>query len=207
MTYTAYDGVHAPVGAITSLSLDEFRARQFDKWTEPLLITPDGVDDKDLALLPRKRDDGYLLYHRVSSRICADILPDLSSGTRVSKCIEIMGPREGLWDAAKVGIASPPMKVKEGWLMFYHGVSHRARYRVGAALLDEHGTTVIARSADPIFEPEMPYEKEGEIANVVFPCGSVIRGDTLFMYYGAADKVVGVATASLSRILSSLSWS
>ncbi len=206
MTYTAYDGVHAPIGAITSLSLEEFRNKEFDKWTEPLLVTPDDVDDKDLALLPEKREDGYLLYHRVSRRICADVLPDLHSGKRVSKCIEIMGPREGLWDAAKVGIAAPPVKVKGGWLMLYHGVSHRSRYRVGAALLDEHGTTVLARSADPIFEPETDYEKVGEIGNVVFPCGLVLRGDTLFMYYGGADKVVGVATASLSRIMKALTW-
>lgn len=206
MTYTAYDGVHPPVGAITSLSLDAFRRRAFDAWTEPFLATPDDMDDKDLALLPEKLEGGYLLYHRVSRRICADILPDLTSGKRVSKCIEIMGPREGLWDAAKVGIAAPPVKVTGGWLMFYHGVSHRARYRVGAALLDEHGTTVIARTADPIFEPEEPYEKEGEIPNVVFPCGVVVRGDTVCMYYGGADKVVGVATASLSRIMKALTW-
>jgi predicted GH43/DUF377 family glycosyl hydrolase len=90
--------------------------------------------------------------------------------------------------------------------MLYHGVSHRSRYRVGAALLDEDGTTVIARSADPLFEPKEPYELEGEVGNVVFPCGLVVRDDTVFMYYGGGDKVVGVATASLSRILASLSW-
>jgi beta-1,2-mannobiose phosphorylase / 1,2-beta-oligomannan phosphorylase len=204
MTYTAYDGVHPPVGAITSISLDDFRARAFDKWSEPMLVTPDDVDDKDLALLPEKREDGYLLYHRVSRRVCADVLPDLVSGKRVSKCIEIMGPREGLWDSEKVGVAAPPVKVHGGWLLFYHGVSHRSRYRVGAALLDEQGTTVIARSADPLFEPETPYEKEGEVGNVVFPCGVVVRGDTVFMYYGGGDKVVGVATASLSRIVHAL---
>lgn len=204
MTYTAYDGIHSPRGALTSISLEDFRARRFDAWSEPFLVTPDGVDDKDLALFPEKTKDGFMLYHRIKNRICADVLPDLSSGTRVSKCIEIMGPRVGLWDSLKVGIAGPLLKVPGGWLMLYHGVSHRSRYRVGAALLDEAGTTVLARAADPIFEPQEPYEKEGEISNVVFPCGSVIRDDTLFMYYGGADKVVGVATASLSRILSAL---
>lgn len=205
MTYTAYDGVHSPKGAITSISLDDFRARHFDRWEAPFIITPDEFDDKDLSLLPEKQPEGFLIYHRVSGRICADILDELSPDTKVTRCIEVMGPRTGMWDAAKVGIAGPPLRVPQGWLFLYHGVSWRGHYRVGAALLDASGTTVIARSADPIFEPTEQYELVGEIPNVVFPCGTVIRDDTLYMYYGGADTVVGVATASLSRILAALS--
>lgn len=204
MTYTAYDGVRSPKGAVTSISLEDFRARHFDAWDTPFLITPDEFDDKDIALLPEKVNGEFLIYHRVAGRICADMLKELSEGTRVTRCIEIMGPRNGMWDSAKVGIAGPPMKVEGGWLFLYHGVSGRGKYRVGAALLDHAGTTVLARAADPIFEPIAPYELVGEINNVVFPCGSVIRGDTLFMYYGGGDKVVGVATASVSRILKAL---
>lgn len=205
MTYTAYDGVRAPQGAISSISVEDFLAKKFDSWTAPFLVTPDDVDDKDLALLPQKTADGhFMLFHRIGGRICADILSDLEGVARVNKCIEIMGPREGMWDAAKVGVAGPPLKVDGGWLLFYHGVSRRGRYRVGAALLDEAATTVLSRTADPIFEPIEQYEIEGEVGNVVFPCGAVIRDDTVFMYYGGGDKVVGVATASLSRILSAL---
>ncbi len=205
MTYTAYDGVHSPKGAVTSISLTDFRKGKFDAWEMPFLITPEEYDDKDVALLPEKVQGEFLLYHRVGGRICADMLKDLTPESKVTRCIEIMGPRHGMWDAAKVGIAGPPLKVEGGWLFLYHGVSWRSRYRVGAALLDESGTTVLARSADPIFEPLAPYELVGEIHNVVFPCGSVIRGDTLFMYYGGGDAVVGVATASVSRILKALS--
>ena len=205
LTYTAYDGVHAPAGAISSIRVDDFLARRFEKWTMPFLLTPDNVDDKDLALLPEKVEGNYLLYHRVNSQICADILPDLSSGKRVSRCIEVIGPRRGMWDSEKVGSAAPPIKVGDKWLMIYHGVSRHATYRLGAALLDSSGTSVIARAADPVFEPLEQYEKEGEVANVVFSCGAVIRGDTLFLYYGAADKVIGVATASLAHMLDALS--
>ena len=89
--------------------------------------------------------------------------------------------------------------------MIYHGVSRHATYRLGAVLLDSSGTSVLARTADPIFEPLESYEKEGEVPNVVFSCGAVVRGDTLFLYYGGADRVIGVATASISHILKALS--
>ncbi|MFA5942502.1 MAG: hypothetical protein WC798_02405 [Candidatus Paceibacterota bacterium] len=205
MTYTAYDGVHPPAGAISSISVPDFLARRWEKWSVPLLLTPDGVDDKDLALLPEKIDGNYLLYHRVNGQICADLLPDLSSGKRVSRCIEIIAPRRGMWDGVKVGGAAPPIKVADGkWLMIYHGVSHHAKYRLGAVLLDPSGTSVLARTADHIFEPLEQYEREGTIANVVFSCGAVTRGDTLYLYYGAADKVLGVATASLKHIIDAL---
>lgn len=204
MTYTAYDGVRSPAGAVSSISVADFLARRFDAWSAPLLLTPDNVDDKDLALLPEKMGDGYLLYHRVHGQICADILPDLDSGKRVSRCIEIMAPRRGMWDGEKVGSAGPPIRVGDNWLMIYHGVSRHATYRLGAALLDRSATEVLARTADPIFEPLEKYEKEGDIPNVVFSCGAVVRGDTVFLYYGGADTVIGVATGSLSHIIDAL---
>ncbi|MDD3531545.1 MAG: hypothetical protein PHV99_03095 [Candidatus Pacebacteria bacterium] len=205
MTYTAYDGVHSPAGAVTSISVDDFLARRFDQWNTPFVLTPPNVDDKDLVLLPQKMGENYLLYHRINNRICADLLPDLFSGKRVSRCIEIMAPRLGMWDGAKVGSAAPPIKVGANWLMIYHGVSRHATYRLGAALLDASGTSLLARTADPIFEPIEPYEREGAIQNVVFSCGAVVRGDTLYLYYGGADTIIGVATASLAHILDALS--
>lgn len=205
LNYTAYDGVHNPRGAISSISVNDFLAKRFDAWTEPILITPDEVDDKDIGLLPEKREGNYVLYHRITGRICADLVPDLSFTKRVSRCIEILGPREGMWDGAKVGIAGPPIKVEKGWLLIYHGVSRRAHYRLGAALLDPSGLTVLSRTADEVLQAVESYEVQGEIPNVVFACGAVIRDDTIYLYYGGGDKVLGVATASLSHILQALS--
>lgn len=204
MTYTAYDGVHSPAGAVSSISVEDFVARKFDKWSAPFILTPENVDDKDLALLPEKIGGNYLLYHRVNNQICADLLPDITSGKRASRCIEVIAPRRGMWDGEKVGSAVPPIKVGDKWLMIYHGVSRHATYRLGAALLDSDGVTVISRTADPIFEPLEKYEQYGTISNVVFSCGAVVRGDTVYLYYGAADKVLGVATASLAHIIDAL---
>ena len=205
LTYTAYNGIDVPRGAVASIPLADFRAKNFSAWCPPLLLTPDNVDDKDLALLPEKVEGKFLLYHRINNMVCADILLDLTSGKRVSRCIEIIGPRRGMWDGRKIGIAGPPLKVEKGWLMIYHGVSRHGVYRLGAALLDPSGTLVLARTADPIFEPVTPYEKSGEVGNVVFSCGAIVRDDTLFVYYGGGDKVIGVATGSLSRLLGALS--
>jgi predicted GH43/DUF377 family glycosyl hydrolase len=205
ITYTAYDGVSFPRGAMSSIPLADFIAHRFENWSEPKLMTPDDVDDKDVALLPGTVDGKYVLYHRVNGRICADRLDDLEFKERARQCIDIFGARPGMWDGEKVGIAAPPIKVAGGWLMLYHGVSEQRAYRVGAALLAEDGVTLLARSADPMLEPITEWERVGEIPDVVFPCGAVVRGDTVYLYYGGADTVVGVATASLSAIVAALS--
>ncbi|HTY39590.1 MAG TPA: glycosidase, partial [Candidatus Paceibacterota bacterium] len=107
------------------------------------------------------------------------------------------------WDDVKVGIAAPPIETAEGWLLLYHGVSSpKNTYKLGAALLRlENPTEIIARTDHPILEPELPYERNGQVANVVFPCGAVVIEDKLYVYYGGADSVVGVATADLTELV------
>ncbi|MDP2629710.1 MAG: glycosidase, partial [Candidatus Harrisonbacteria bacterium] len=206
MCYTAYDGVHVPRVAVSSISVRDFVRRAWN-WSNPVLITPGEVDDKDACLLPEKVGGNYVILHRVASHICADISPSLDfQPEQVNKCFEVLEPRRGMWDGTKVGVGAPPIQTKAGWLLLYHGVSNHSVYRVGATLLDlEDPTTVIARTADPIFEPQEEYEMKGEIPRVVFPCGAIVRDDTIFLYYGGADHVVGVAKLSLSKTLKALS--
>jgi predicted GH43/DUF377 family glycosyl hydrolase len=207
MCYTAFDSVGPPRVAATSISEEDFLGRKWHKWKKPILITPEGIDDKDTCFFPQKIKGKYMILHRIGSDICADYLDSLDfEKDKAKRCIKILGPRRNMWDGLKVGIAAPPVKTKEGWLLLYHGISpNRHTYRVGAVLLDlKDPTTIIARSTDPIFEPQEKYEKEGVISNVVFPCGMVIRRGILFVYYGGADKVVGGATMKLDVILSSL---
>jgi predicted GH43/DUF377 family glycosyl hydrolase len=205
MCYTAYDGVHAPGVAITSIKTSDFLAKKWN-WEKPVMITPQDVDDKDSCLFPEKIGDRYMIMHRIESHICADYIQTLNFKTeKVNKCIQILGPRPGMWDDVKVGISAPPIKTEKGWLLFYHGVSSDHNYRVGAALFDlENPTIVISRTTDYIFEPEAWYEKEGIVPNVVFPCGVVLRDDLIFIYYGGADTVIGVATIKLSELLRAL---
>ncbi len=206
MCYTAYDGVNPPRVAITSITEKDFLARNW-KWEKPFLITPPGFDDKDTCIFPEKYKEGYFVIHRVGNEICGDYLSSLDfAHESVKKCIHIIGPRENSWDSAKVGITAPPIKTKYGWLLLYHGVSKsHGTYRVGALLLDlKDPAIVLARSTDPIFEPEAEYEKKGLVNNVVFPCGMILRKGLLYIYYGGADTVVGVATMKLDILLGAL---
>jgi predicted GH43/DUF377 family glycosyl hydrolase len=203
MTYTAFDGVNPWRAAITSISVKDFVAKRWDKWAEPQLVTPDPVQDKDCCILPEKIGGQYTVLHRIDPLLCADFLPSLDfKKSRLTRCIELMGPRPGVWDSKKIGIAGPPIKTKKGWLLIYHGVSKTGTYRLGAALLDlKNPGIIISRSVDTIFEPLEEYERVGQVRNAVFSCGAVVRGDTLLVYYGGADTVVALATISMKKLL------
>lgn len=209
MAYTGFDGGRPRV-AITSIKEDDFLSKNWN-WAPPAVLSPDSVDDKDACILPEKislqnstKGKEYLILHRVSDNICGDYVPTLDfEKQKIDKCIDILAPRHGMWDGWKVGISAPPVKTPKGWLLIYHGVSNTPTYRIGAALLDlEDPTVVIARAALPILEPIMPYERDGgPVHNVVFPCGLVLRKDTLYIYYGGADYCTNVATAKLADVL------
>ncbi len=206
MVYTAFDGKNPWRAALTSISVKDFVAEKWEKWTMPQLITPDPVQDKDTALLPEKIGGQYMWMHRIDPLICADFLDTLDfKKSRLTRCIEIMGPRPGVWDSTKIGIAGPPIKTKKGWLLIYHGVSKTGTYRLGAVLLDlKNPAVIISRSVDTIFEPLEEYERVGQVKNAVFSCGAVVRGDTIWIYYGGADTVLGVAKVSMKKLLTIL---
>ncbi|MDP3965349.1 MAG: hypothetical protein Q8Q13_00950 [bacterium] len=207
MGYTAYDGVHAPRAALTSISVADFLAKRFERFAMPQLVTPDAIDDKDMFVLPEKVGDNYCIFHRVGSQICVDLRTSLDfSKGRIERCIELFGPRRGMWDDLKVGASGVPVLTKMGWLFIYHGVSStRKTYRLGAALLDKDDPTrVLARTAGPILEPVKQDELEGQVPRVVFSCGMVAHGDSLIVYYGAADSVISAATYSMKEFLAKL---
>lgn len=206
MCYTAYDGIGPPRVAITSIREKDFLAKKWE-WKKPLIITPEGFDDKDTCIFSEKINGEYFILHRVGDEMCGDYLKTLDFKTDiVKKCIRIIGPRINMWDSAKVGISAPPMKTKYGWLLLYHGISKSHNtYRIGAMLLDiKDPSILLARTTDPVFAPKELYEKIGLINNVVFPCGMVKKDGLLYIYYGAADTVVGVATIEFDILIKAL---
>ncbi|HSW89374.1 MAG TPA: hypothetical protein VLH19_00710 [Patescibacteria group bacterium] len=205
--YTAYDGVQPPRVALASIALNDFNEGHFE-WSDPVLISPPGIDDKDATIFPEKIHDKYVVIHRIQNAIVFDNVDDLQfdGQTKWLRSLAYISPRPDAWDSAKIGACSAPIKTEKGWLLFYHGVSRFSHeYRVGAMLLDlDDPSKVISRTPWPILEAIKPYERIGIVNNVVFPCGVVKRGDNLFIYYGGADKVVSVSTLSFSQLLSHL---
>jgi predicted GH43/DUF377 family glycosyl hydrolase len=208
MCYTAFDGESEPHVALTSIAVSDFLAKRWN-WASPVLISPPSAADKDAALFPKKIKGKYAILHRLDTSIWLDLVDSLSfEEGRWIKGNIIMSPHQEQPPVEKIGIAAPPIETKYGWLLLYHVVSKKGSHRyyyVSAALLDvDDPTHVIARRGTPLFEPEVPYEKEGQVAEVVFPCGAVVINGRLFVYYGGADKVIGVATIKLSELLKSL---
>lgn len=205
MCYTAFDGKNPPRVAITWIKIKDFLKQKWN-WTKPLLISPPNFDDKDALVFPEKVSGKYMIIHRVGEDIDFSFSDNLNFGD--NKWIEEyrwITPRKGWWDGKKVGAAAPPIKTKDGWVFLYHGVSDDGIYRVGAVLLDlKNPTKVVGRTDNPILEPETQYEKEGQVANVVFPCGAVLINKKLFVYYGGADQVVGLATVEIDKLLAVL---
>ncbi len=201
--YTAFDGQNPPRVALSSIQAEDFVNRKWN-WERPVLISPPDLDDKDAAMFPEKINGKYLIIHRSGDDIDLSFNKTLGfDGTSWLEEYRWIRPRKGWWDSRKVGTAAPPIKTAEGWVLLYHGVSEEdGVYRVGAILADlRNPLKVIGRTDYPIFEPETPYEKEGIVANVVFPCGAALVGKKLFVYYGGADKVVGAASLELQKLL------
>jgi len=204
MFYTAYDGIRPPQVALTSIAVADF-ARQEWLWSEPILISDPTTDNKNACLFPRKIKDKFVILHRVLGQdIAIDLVDDLEfkQGSWLEK-EGLISARAGHWDSAKIGIAGPPMETERGWLLIYHGVSQEDKnYRLGYMVLDlEDPFKIIFRSEYPILEPVKTWEKEGIVNNVVFSCGSVIKDGKVFVYYGGADKAMGVATIALEELL------
>jgi predicted GH43/DUF377 family glycosyl hydrolase len=166
-------------------------------------------DDKDAALLPHRIDGSFALVHRPMADSGAHVWISFSPDLRNWGGHKLMLParRGGWWDANKVGLSPPLIETPKGWLMIYHGVRRNAAgalYRLGLALFDDAAPErCIARGDQWVFGPETDYETKGDVANVAFPCGYTLGadGDTLNVYYGAADTSIGLATASVRRML------
>ena len=207
MLYTAFRGDQEPRVAFTSISKKDFLSMHW-AWDKPLLISQPGKADKDAALFPEKFKDQYAILHRLGVNIWIDFRDRLEFGeSNWLGGIEIITPEDDIRGTFKVGIAGPPIKTEAGWLLLFHGVTRQrgVRYHLNAALLSlDDPTHVLDITDSPLLEPEMPYEKEGIVPNVVFPCGNVIISNRLFVYYGGGDKVVGIATMDLSDLLNQL---
>jgi len=199
IAYTAYTGQGPGVALALTKDFVDFERHG-------LIMQP---DDKDAALLPHRINGHWTMIHRATSgkesHMWISDSDDLRNWGNHRLMLEA---RKGAWwDSNKIGLGPPPIETLQGWLVIYHGVRVNAAgviYRLGLALFDLHAPETCLKRADEwFFCPETPYERRGDVDNVVFPCGFTVApdGDTLHMYYGAADTSIALATGSVRALM------
>jgi len=205
VTYTAFSR-RGPRIALAS-------TQDFTHYEKHGLIGPDR-DDKDCVLFPSRIEGKIVMLHRLNSSIQIarfDNLESLRNSQRFWNQyvmhygdFELITPKYP-WEELKVGVGPPPVRTDRGWLVIYHGVSAKRIYRAGALLLDlDEPTKILARTKEPILEPDREFEKRGIVPNVVFPTGATIDDGDLLVYYGGADRVTCLAKAPLVEFLDDL---
>jgi predicted GH43/DUF377 family glycosyl hydrolase len=171
--------------------------------------------EKDAFIFPKKIGGKFALIHRVLPGIQIayfDDFPDLTLdywkehlrnlGNHI-----VLDP-DYQFESRNIGGGCPPIETKHGWLLIYHGVEDALQgktYHAAAALLDlHHPTKVIGRLKYPLFSPVEEWEKQGDVNNVVFPTGTVLKDGRLFIYYGAADKRIAAKSIDMEELLQDL---
>jgi len=158
------------------------------------------LSGKNSSFFPQKVDGKYWLLYREG--VGKTYFAKSSTLTSWSERQMVFEERPGFWDCKRTGIGAPPIKTEKGWLIFYHGVDNMNVYRLGIMFLDlEDPSKMLYRSPEPVLEPEQDYEKIGYVPNVVFTCGVIEKNGQYYVYYGAADQVIGLATVDKSAVL------
>lgn len=182
------------------------RTRDFADLEDLGFIT--GPDHRNCALFPEKIDGLYFRLERPtledgSGDIYISSSPDLIHWGQATLLLQ-RGTR--YWESAKVGPGPTPVKTEHGWLVIYHGCRKHLnglQYNAGCMLLDAaNPRRILGKLRRPILCPREPYERVGNVGNVVFPTGAVRHGggDELKIYYGAADTVMALATAGAGEL-------
>jgi len=168
----------------------------------PLGSIVKGEDNKDHVLFPGRINGRYVALHRRPPQVWLAESDDLIHWPE-DDMRPIFGPRpDNGWDEKRVGGNGVPIETDHGWLMFYHAYNNDHVYRTGVCLLDlEDPSRVISRPKEFILEPQELWELRGDVPNVVFSCANPVVNGTVYLYYGGADHVIGLATCPFSDLL------
>jgi predicted GH43/DUF377 family glycosyl hydrolase len=171
--------------------------------------------DKNVIFFPRRIKGNLVFLHRIRPGIqivCVKSLEELNPVFWEHYFLNlqdhiVMDPVYK-HESGYIGSGCPPIETEHGWLLIYHGVEDTDKglvYSACAALLDLNDPCKeLARLPNALFSPEFEWEVNGEVNNVVFPTGTAVFGNTLFIYYGAADLHIACASVSLPALLAEL---
>ncbi len=162
-------------------------------------------DNKDVVIFPKKINKKYVAISRPESayfkkpNMWMSYSKDLLSWGEHRIFLRL---RENHFDSSRLGASCVPFVVKEGWLLIYHGATKNNVYTLGACLLDKNDPSIVLkRTKEPIMVPLTDYERNGFMPNVVFSCGCIKKGNNLYIYYGACDESICLASTKISNIL------
>ena len=191
-TYTAYNG--------SVIQSELMRTRDFRSF-DLVPMSGSAARNKGMGLFPRKVGDQYMMIGRQDGEnlflLKSDSLEHWDEGEKI---LTPVFP----WELVQIGNCGPPIELDEGWLLLTHGVGAMRKYSIGAALLDKTDPSkVLGRTREPILAAK-DQDREGYVPNVVYSCGAIRHGDTLFLPYGIADSSVGVAFVAIKDLLAAM---
>jgi predicted GH43/DUF377 family glycosyl hydrolase len=199
LTYTGYNKKDAQLCLATSKDLVQWarkgvilpahRGRWNVGWTKAGAIVPEKVDGKFwmyfLGTAADKTDQMGIAYST-----------DLVHWTDALDT-PVLAPRPGQFDSRVVEPGPPPIVTERSIVLIYNGADDHLVYRTGIVQFDRADPRrVLSRTDTPVFAPETPWERTGQVPNVVFVEGMVRQGGRHLFYYGGADKYVGVAAVA-----------
>ncbi|MDP1027242.1 glycoside hydrolase family 130 protein [Sphingomonas sp. KR1UV-12] len=191
-TYTAYNG--------SQIQSELMRTRDFRAF-DLVPMTGTASHNKGMALFPRKVDGRYMMIGRSDGEnlflLKSDDLTHWDNGEKI---LTPVYP----WELVQIGNCGPPIELDEGWLLLTHGVGAMRKYSIGAVLLDKRDPAkVIGRTKEPLLAAK-DQDREGYVPNVVYSCGAIRHGDTLFLPYGIADSSIGFAFVGIRDLLAAM---
>ena len=190
---------------------DNPRLRRYaERWAED--PGDQALWEKDATILPRRVNGKIVFIHRLRPDVqiaYLDSMDQLSDDAFWEDYLRrmdeyIMMERVSWWEESHMGMGAVPIETPDGWLMIYHGVNRTTHqtYRAGAALFDLNDPQrCIGRTPEPLFEPEEDWEIVGDVNHVVFPEGVAQRDGVLDIFYGGADKVIGVISVRMDELI------
>ncbi len=188
-TYTAYNGFNILPQLIETKDFIKFNI---------LTLNGKAVQNKGMALFPRKIDGRYVMLSRQDGENNHIMFSDNIHFWQKSKIIqEPMLP----WEFIQIGNCGSPLETNEGWIVLTHGVGPMRQYCIGAILLDlDNPERIIARLEEPLLAPREE-EREGYVPNVVYTCGAIIHNNELVIPYAMSDVMSGIATVGVSDLI------
>lgn len=217
LTFNMFNGWNSMRVAFTSLDEKDLSIKNWN-WDKFNYLSRPGDRQKNWVLFPEKINGKFAIFHNLDkgdpSRVAIAYVNKLDmSETPQGSAPDSEAPDPQLlpdnvvaWHNRTRSAGAPPIKTKDGWLLFYHAMDKDdpGRYKVGALLLDlKDPTKVLYRSAYPLVEPDEWYENDYK-PGIVYATGAVVKDGTLFLYYGGGDKHIAVASANLNDFLQKL---